>query len=148
MNENSIKNFFSKVDEGIRKNVEKKASSDASRTENSEFFKRVLTEFKPMFNEYLNELKKRNISVVGKIDEDYLSLKLNYKDGGHNSVLFKQNSYGNYEFISFFTNDDGQEIRCESGKTYSKTNWNNSELKENIEECIQNFLYYSDRHEG
>jgi hypothetical protein len=148
MNKNSIKSFFSKVDEEIRKDVEKKASDDASRAENAEFFKKVLTEFKPMFNEYLAELKKRNISIVSTIDEAYLSLRLNYKDGGHHSIIFKQGSYGHYEFVSFFTNDDGQEIRSESGKTYSKKNWNNSELKENIEECIQNFLYYSDRHAG
>ena len=116
--------FFSTIDNQIDKQQEAKNSKEAEKKNNEEFATKTINRLLPTLDEYVEQLKQRNINVKPFSNERSISLKLVYRDGGHNNLVMSTNfDTGRLEFRNYFTNDDGKNYESTDGSSYNENIW-------------------------
>lgn len=141
--------FFSTIDNQIDKQQAAKNSKEAEKKNNEEFATKTINRLLPTLDEYVEQLKQRNINVKPFSNERSISLKLVYRDGGHNNLVMSTNfDTGRLEFRNYFTNDDGKNYESTDGNSYDENIWKDDIFKEKIEKLIRDFISYAPRHGG
>lgn len=141
--------FFVSVDTKLSKSAEADTASKSAASENREFLEEVVARLAPIVSPYKARLKERNIHVEVQSYPAGISLTLRYKDGGHRGMSIGGRLENNrIEITTSFTNDDGRNYTGTSGATYDKNNWKDSIFEDELQKCINDFLFYADRHGG
>lgn len=141
--------FFTNVDSKLRKISEAEAASKDKAAENREFLQEVIARLAPVGSSYKAKLKERNIHAEVQSYPAGLSFTLRYKDGGHRGLSIGGSLETNrISITSSFTNDDGRNFTSTNGATYDKSNWKDEVFEEQLQKCIEDFLFYADRHGG
>ena len=141
--------FFSTIDNQIDKQQEAKNSKEAEKKNNEEFATKTINRLLPTLDEYVEQLKQRNINVKPFSNERSISLKLVYRDGGHNNLVMSTNfDTGRLEFRNYFTNDDGKNYESTDGSSYDENTWKDDIFKNQLEKLITDFIFYAPRHGG
>jgi hypothetical protein len=141
--------FFSKVDSKLLKTAVETSETEKVNAENREFLEEVIVRLNPIAESYEAKLKERNIRTEVKSYPGGISFGLKYKDGGHRTLTIGGYQESNrIEFKTHFTNDDGKNYVSTSGKTYQKSDWQDLIYVEELQKCIDEFLYYQNRHGG
>ncbi|MHA3117517.1 hypothetical protein E0H86_11525 [Acinetobacter sp. ANC 4635] len=144
-----MKDFFSKIDAQIVKQQKIKSEVGMTKEQNEVFFSNVVQRLTPVLEEYVQQLTERKIKVTHLSKPTYMSIELKYRDGGHYCLSLGTNiTTGRIEFTKFFTSDDGKNYTSTDGISYTGTTWDDSIFTKQIENLIQDFVYYADRHQG
>ncbi len=144
-----MSDFFSKIDQQIDQQKDAKKSDELQKKNNEEFASQVITRLLPILEEYIAELKQRNIKVRYSSNSRSISLELLYRNGGYNSLVMNSSfDTGRIEFKNFFTNDDGKKYESTDGSSYDENTWKDDIFKKKIEKLIEDFVNYSSRHGG
>lgn len=141
--------FFANVDSKLRKISEAEAASNDRSAENREFLELVVARLAPIVSSYKAKLKERNLHAEVQSYPTGISFTIRYKDGGHHGLSIGGSLETNrITMTSSFTNDDGRNYTSTNGATYDKSNWKDELFEEQLQKCIQDFLFYADRHGG
>jgi hypothetical protein len=145
----SSDDFFSKVDEKLKASKETQASVKADASENLDFLKEVVFRITPLANNYAAKLQDRGIKVDLKSTAFSISFSLIFNDGGHYAIILGSSSASNrFEITGDYTNDDGRNYTSKDGASYDSKNWKDEIYEEKLKACIDNFIFYADRHGG
>lgn len=141
--------FFANVDVKLSKSAEADAASKNAASENREFLGAVIARLTPITSSYKAKLKERNIQVEVQSYPTGISFTLRYKDGGYRALNIGGRLEDNrIEITTLSTNDDGRNYKSSSGASYDKNNWKDSVFEVELQKCINDFLFYADRHGG
>ncbi len=141
--------FFANVDVKLSKAAEANAASKNTASENREFLEEVIARLAPVASSYKEKLKERKVQVEVQSYPTGISFTLRYKDGGHRALNIGGRLEDNrIEVTTLFTNDDGRNYKSTSGASYDKNNWKDSVFEDELQKCINDFLFYADRHGG
>lgn len=117
-------------------------------SENRAFLEEVVVRLQPVVSSYKAKLKERKIRAEVQSYPAGISFTLRYRDGGHHGLNIGGRLENNrIEITTHFTND-GSDHRGTNGATYDKTNWKDSIFENELQKCINDFLFYADRHGG
>ena len=141
--------FFSTIDDQIDKQKEDKNSNEEKKKNNEEFATQTINRLLPILDEYVEQLKQRNINVSPFSNVRSISLKLLYRDSGHHSLVMSTNlDTGRIEFRNYFTSDDGKNYESTDGSSYDENTWKDDIFKNQLEKLITDFIFYAPRHGG
>lgn len=146
----STNDFFKKMDEKIKSIKAKNESHKINKTKIETFFEKAIQDISTLLEEYEKGLKDRNISCELSIQKTGFSLKMYYPNGDHRSIRFGREidpKLEFYRFVSSFTNDDGKNYDSTDGVPITEGNWSKELVEKKIQKEIEDFLFYSDRHE-
>lgn len=141
--------FFAEVDTQLSKSAAAEAASKSTATENSEFLEQVITRLSPIVASYREQLNARNIRVDVQINASSISFTLRYNGGGYHGIsIFGSHPGNRIEMNTNYTGDGGKRYTGTTGKTYDKSNWQDSLFEEALQQCIKDFLFYAGRYGG
>ncbi|HHO3516519.1 TPA: hypothetical protein ACRRF8_003824, partial [Acinetobacter baumannii] len=116
---------------------------------NEEFFEHTSLRLIPILEQYVEEIKKRNIQVKSTSNKRYISVELKYKNGGYSSLLLSTNlESGRIEFQKNYTGDNGERFVSVDGSSYDERTWKDDIFKTKIEKLIEDFVFYAPRYGG
>jgi len=145
----SADEFFNKIDQKLQNQKNVKASSKVTEDENLTFLKEVVLRITPLTEDYAAKLQDRGMKVSIKTSDYSISFSLFFKDGGHYAVILGSSDPSNrIEITVDFTNDDGRNFTSRSGATYNAETWKDEIYEESLRKCIEDFIFYADRHGG
>lgn len=145
----SADDFFSKVDKKIKAAKETQASVKADASEGLDFLKEVVSRLTPMAASYAAKLQDRGIKVNLKSTAFSITFSLVFNDGGHHALILGSSSPSNrLEITGDYTNDDGRDFTSRDGTSYDSKNWKDDIYEEKLKKCIEDFIFYADRHGG
>ena len=116
---------------------------------NEEFFEHTSLRLIPILEQYVEEIKKRNIQVKSTSNKRYISVELKYKNGGYSCLLLSTNlESGRIEFQKNYTGDNGERFVSVDGSSYDERTWKDDIFKTKIEKLIEDFVFYAPRYGG
>jgi len=145
----SVEDFFSKVDGTLNKAAETKAASQDAAAQNREFLEAVIARLSPLATAYKAKLRERGIHTELDSYPTGINFTMRYNDGGHHGLRIGCTLERNrIEITSSFTSDDGKNYTSTDGASYDSTNWNDNIFESKLQKCIEDFLFYAERHGG
>lgn len=144
-----MNDFFTNIDNHINEQKKAKDAYQATKEKNEEFFELISLRLMHILEQYVQEIKKREIEVKSSTNTRHISIELKYKDGGHRSLVLNTNlNSGRIEFNQYYTNDDGKNYQSTDGGSYDESTWKDDIFKGKVEKLIQDFIFYAPRHGG
>ncbi|WP_109858689.1 hypothetical protein [Acinetobacter baumannii] len=141
--------FFKKIDNSIGAQKKSKSDFNEMKKNNEEFFEHTSLRLIPILEQYVEEIKKRNIQVKSTSNKRYISVELKYKNGGYSSLLLSTNlESGRIEFQKNYTGDNGERFVSVDGSSYDERTWKDDIFKTKIEKLIEDFVFYAPRYGG
>jgi hypothetical protein len=145
----SIDDFFKNVDSNLEAMHRSASAAQSAAEKNMAFARQLIERLTPIARAYEDQLKERRIRVKLSASEDGIFFRLEYKNGHHYALaLNTEGKLNRLEIKSHFTNEGGKNYVSTTGATYDENNWNDSVYTEQLEKCIQDFLFYANRHGG
>lgn len=144
-----MNDFFKNIDKNIEEQKKSKSDYSEMKEKNEDFFELVSLRVMPILEQYVEEMKKRNIKFKYSNNKRHISIELKYKNGGHNSLIFNPNlDSGRIEFNRYFTSDDGKNYHSTDGSSYDESTWSDEFFKTRLEKLIEDFIFYAPRYGG
>jgi hypothetical protein len=142
--------FFKKLDKDIEKHDEKKKEEIQESQEEDKKIQIFIEKVIPKLEEYKNQLIQRGVKVTLEHTTHSFTFMMYYSDGGHHGLRLQRKwNRKFYMFESMFT-DEGKNYLSEGGALASQVekSWSWEDLKNLLQEEINNFFFYADRHGG
>jgi hypothetical protein len=145
----SVEDFFSKVDATLSKVAEAQMTARSMADQNRQFLETVIVRLSPTVFAYKEKLRERGIYAEVDSYPTAITFTMRYKDGGHHGLRIGGKLESNLiEVTTSFTSDDGKNYTSTDGGSYDSANWNDSIFEAKLRKCIEDFLFYADRHGG
>jgi hypothetical protein len=145
----STDDFFSKIDAKIGNISDAEKANVDKREKNYAFLKTLNERVTPIAESYKTKLQERGIFADVRSNDYGFSFELKYKNGGYRRLeLGYDFDTKNITFSDHYTNDDGKNYKTLGGQALDETNWNDSLFEKRLQKCIEDYLFYADRHGG
>lgn len=141
--------FFKDLGKKIAEKADENSARQETANKNRDFIIKFISEAEPLLNSYKQNLAEKGIRVKVVTGVEFLHFSMLYNDNGHRGIEIRpsHSSFGSYELVTIFTNDDGRDMEAGSGMVVLSQLTLES-LENRIQHEIKEFIYYADRHDG
>lgn len=145
----NIDDFFSKVDTTLQKTTEAEGTVRQAATTNEAFLREAIARLAPLFSTYKDKVRARGLYAMVEAYPTALAFVMRYRDGGHHTLhIGGELKTSRLQIRTFYTNDDGKDFHSTDGKSFDSSTWKDSLAESRLQTCIEDFLFYADRHGG